>query len=537
MLAEIIVTSPNKEVTQLVEKIRNELNVYVTIIETSFEAALSSVKGALSQDPDRIKVIASGGATMELLRQALPSAHMVSIHPTEYDIVLALDQARTFGKEIGLFLAGSEDPQVIEKLSAVLGLRTKMYVYNNWQELEIQAVNARRDGIEAVLGVGERISTLVRQVGLQYISVSAGENTIRNALARAENIVALMEITKTHDETKSHRESATKGPVAKYCFDDVIHVNSNMSSIITKARKYANTDCTVLIRGESGTGKELLAQSVHNEHRVRCKGPFIAVNCASLDDNLVKSELFGYTEGSFTGASKGGKPGLFELANGGTLFLDEIGKMKLESQGNLLRVLQEKEVRRIGSERVIPVDVRVIAASNEDLENLVSKGSFRQDLYFRLNVLKIALPPLRERVEDISNQVVFFLRKFSFKYSKAIYNLPPFVSQKLSNMNWPGNSRQLENFVERCVVLADNDEDVSDIVLEPLKEEFSGTVMAMESDDNHTKDQISVRISTLAEMNVEIVRRMRARAKLSNSELALMLGISRPTLSKMLNYN
>ena len=642
VLAEIVVTSPNKEVTQLVEKIRNELNVYVSVVETSFEAAVSLVKGILSQDPDRIKVIASGGATLELLRQELPSAHMVSIHPTEYDILLALDQVRMHGKEIGLFLAGSEDPQVIEKLSGVLGLKIKMYIYNNWQELEIQVVRACRDGIEVVLGVGERISALVRQEGLQYISVSAGENTVRNALTWAKDIVegeirekvnvgqmnaisayahegiivvneknivsvfnpvasklfglseaevlgrslrdlsycqcllgifeslekrlgyvhqvlngtvlvnkfpivdqqrtkgilvTLMEIPKIQDGTKNRRELSTKGLVAKYCFDDIIHVNSKMSSIIAKARRYANTDCTVLIRGESGTGKELLAQSVHNEHSVRRKGPFIAVNCASLDDSLFKSELFGYTEGSFTGASKGGKPGLFELANGGTLFLDEIGKMKLEQQGNLLRVLQEKEVRRIGSDRVIPVDVRVIAASNEDLEDLVSKGSFREDLYFRLNVLKLALPPLRERVEDISDQVVFFLQKFSFKYGKSIYSFPSFVLQKFSNMDWPGNSRQLEHLLERCVVLADSEEDAPGIVMELLEEEFGEIVLSVNSIGRNSKDQISVGISTLAEMNIEIVRNMRARGKFSNSELALKLGISRPTLSKMLNYN
>jgi Transcriptional regulator containing PAS, AAA-type ATPase, and DNA-binding domains len=537
MLAEIVVTSPNKEVSQLVEKVRNELNVNVTVIETSFEAAVNSVMEALSQDSDRIKVIASGGATLELLRHALPSVHMVSIHPTEYDLVLSLDRARMYGKEVGLILAGSEDQRVIEKLSAVLGLKTRMYVYNNWQELEKQVDKARKNGIEVMLGVGERISTLVRQEGLKYIPVSAGENTIRNALAWAKNIIELIEITKIEEETRSRKELSGKGLIAKYYFDDIICGNSKMSSIIAKARKYSNTDCTVLIRGESGTGKELLAQSMHNEHRVRCKRPFIAVNCASLDDNLFKSELFGYTEGSFTGASKGGKPGLFELANGGTLFLDEIGKMKLEPQGNLLRVLQEKEVRRIGSDRVIPVDVRVIAASNEDLENLIRKGSFREDLYFRLNVLKIALLPLRERVEDITDQAIFFLRKYSYKYGKPICSLPPYVLQKLSKMNWPGNSRQLENFVERCVVLADSEEGIADIILELLEEEFSESFFALDCDNNFGKDQISVRISTLAEMNIEIVRRMRARAKLTNSELALMLGISRPTLSKMLNYN
>ncbi|TGE33621.1 sigma 54-interacting transcriptional regulator [Desulfosporosinus sp. Sb-LF] len=641
MQAEIVLISPNKEVTQLVEKVRNEMDSSVFIIESSFKAAVTLVKDIISQDPDRIRVIACGGATLKLLRKELPSAHMVDIHPTEHEIVLALDQARMFGKEIGLLLPGSENLPVIEKLSGVLGLQVKVYEYNNWRELEIQVVNARRNGCKVVLGVGEKISALVRKEGLQFISVSAGENTVRNALSWAkdiieaeirekvnveqmnaisayahegiivvneENIVSVfnpvasrlfglseaevvgrplqelsfcrclveifeglekrlgyvhqvlngtvlvnkipiidqqcpkgilvtfMEIPKVQDETKNRKELFTKGQVARYYFDDIIHVNSKMSSVIAKARKYANTDCTVLIRGESGTGKELLAQSVHNEQYVRSKGPFIAVNCATLDDNLFKSELFGYTEGSFTGASKGGKPGLFELANGGTLFLDEIGKMKLDQQGNLLRVLQEKEVRRIGSDRVIPVDVRVIAASNENLEDLINKGPFREDLYFRLNVLNLVLPPLRERREDIPDQIGFFLQRFSNKYSKSIFRLPPLVIKKLSNMDWPGNSRQLEHFLERCVVLADSERDASEIVLELLEEEFAEAVFSVKSKGRPTEDQISVGISTLAEMNSEIVRRIRARAKLSNSELALKLGISRPTLSKMLNY-
>jgi transcriptional regulator with PAS, ATPase and Fis domain len=334
-------------------------------------------------------------------------------------------------------------------------------------------------------------------------------------------------------ENKSRRELVNKGLVANYCFEDIIHVNSKMSAIIERAKKYANTDCTVLIRGESGTGKELLAQSIHNRHSVRCKEPFVAVNCASLDNHLFNSEIFGYTEGSFTGASKGGKPGLFEQANGGTLFLDEIGKMQFEQQGKLLRVLQEKVVRRIGSDRVIPVDVRVIAASNENLEDLISQGSFREDLYFRINVLDLILPPIRERKEDICAQVVFFLRKFSRKYGKSIYNLPSFVLNWLSKMDWPGNSRQIEHFIEKCIVLADDEEDAYNIVLELLEEE-SGVYWG-KNDGNLDEDKIHVPIGTLAEMNAEIVRRIRSTAKLNNSELASKLGISRPTLLKMLN--
>lgn len=640
MLAEILLTSPSKEVTQLVDKFQDELNVCVSVIEATFIDAVLQVKESVSQQPDSIRVVASGGSTLKLLRQYLPSAHFVDIYPTEYDIVLALDQARKFKKELGLFIATSKNLDVIEKLTSILGLKVKVYVYSNWQDNEANIVQALQDGREVILGVGEKIATLVKQAGLQFIPIMIGEITLRNALEWGKNIVeaeirekltaeqmnaismyahegiimineenivtvcnpvaakmfglseadfvgrslqdlncgqrlveilgdfekrlgyihqvsnssmlvnkfpivdrqgsrgvvlTLIDITKMQDENRSRRGLLTKGLVAKYCFGDIIHVNSKISSVIAKARKYANTDCTVLIRGESGTGKELLAQSIHNGHSERCKGPFVAVNCTSLDDHLFKSELFGYTEGSFTGASKGGKPGLFELANGGTLFLDEIGKMKLEQQSNLLRVLQEKEVRRIGSDRVIPVDVRVIAASNEDLEDLISTGSFREDLYFRINVLNLVLPPLRERREDIPSQVVFFLQKFSGKYRKSIYNFPTSVLKKLSNMDWPGNSRQLEHFLERCVVLADTEEHASELVMELLEEETVETPFSFKSKVRPDEDQISVRIGTLSEMNTEIVRRMRSTVKLSNSELALKLGISRPTLLKMLD--
>ncbi|AFM41289.1 PAS domain S-box [Desulfosporosinus acidiphilus SJ4] len=641
MLTEIIVTSPDKEVTQIVEKVQRDLNINVSIVEISFESAVSLVKDIISQDPNRIKVVLSGGATLELLRQALPSTPMISIHPTEWDIVLALDLARTFGKELGLFVAGTEDPKIIKKLSTVLGLAVKIYVYRTWEELEDQMKRARRDRIQVVLGVGEKIQDLVNQFGLHFVSVSAGEKTIKNALIHAkafleakirpklniehlkeislythegiivvneENVIEVfnsaasklfglsseevigkslndmsncrclagifdgpekrlgyiyqafngsvlvnkfpiiehssikgilvtcMEMSKVQEELKYKKDLLAKGFIAKYSFSDIIFVNNKMGSTIEKAKKFSNTDCPVLIRGESGTGKELLAQSMHNEHHLRCNGPFIAVNCASFDDNLFKSELFGYTEGSFTGAIKGGKPGLIELANGGTLFLDEIGKMKFEQQGNLLRVLQEKEVRRIGSDRVIPVDVRVIAASNEDLGEMVKKGTFREDLYFRLSVLKIMIPPLRERREDIPCQVTFFLKKYSAKYNKEIYSVPVYVYNKISKMEWPGNSRQLEHLVERCIVLASHEKDASNIMMELLEEEFGETSLPTDSEDC-TQDKISVCVSTLAEMNSEIVRRMRAKAKLSNSELALKLGISRPTLSKMLNYS
>ncbi|OPX92379.1 MAG: Limonene hydroxylase [Pelotomaculum sp. PtaB.Bin104] len=634
MFTEIVCTSPAKEVTKIVKELQNEMNVCVSVVELIMDDTVSLVRNIISQTPDRIRIIISGGATLSLLAQHFPCAYFVDFFPTEYDIVLALAQVRNLEKKMGLFIAGSKSPDVVEKLSAILGIRLNVYVYNNWHDVEKHVIEARQDGCEAILGVGDRISSLVKQAGMQPIPVMIGESTIRNALTWAkcieeikirekltseqmnaismysqegimminqENIVTfcnpaaakmfksdkvgivgsllrdsryglslfkmfndhekrlgfikqvpdgsvlvnkfpiqypkgilltLMDISKIYSENKTQRVVA---PVAKYCFDDIIHVSSEISSLIAKAKKYANTDCSVLIRGESGTGKELLAQSIHNWHKVRSKEPFIAVNCASFNDHLFNSELFGYTEGSFTGASKGGKTGLFELANGGTLFLDEIGKLKMQQQSNLLRVLQEKEVRRIGSDRVIPVDVRVIAASNEDLEELISKGSFREDLYFRINVLNLVIPPLRDRREDIPAQVGFFLKKFSEKYGKLICSLPAFVINKLSNMDWPGNSRQLEHFLERCVVLADNEKDASEIIIELLEEEYAKTFFPSKKEHRLGVDQISLSIGTLTEMNAEIVRKMRTATKLSNSELALKLGISRPTLSKLLN--
>ena len=528
MIADIFVTSPDREVTKIIEKIKKDLKLDLAVAETSFEDAVSLIKGLMEREPGCIKIIASGGATLELLRKEIPHTQMVNIHPTEYDILLAMTKARRYSEKIGLFVAGSEDTQVFENLCSLLNLCGRVYVYNSWHDLRKQVEKAHRDGIKVALGVGDRISDYVKKSGLLCISATAGERTIRNALSVAKEMLDSL------PEFRLKKELNPKGFTAKYKFSDIVHTDKKMSLVIEKARKYSNTDCTVLIKGESGTGKELLAQSMHNEHKLRSQGPFVAINCAALDNNLFKSELFGYAEGSFTGAVKGGKPGLIELAGGGTLFLDEIGKLKFEQQGNLLRVLQEKEVRRIGSDRLIPLDVRVIAASNENLSELVKKGVFREDLYFRLSVLKLDIPPLRERKEDIREQTLFFLDEFSERYGKSIYSFPARIFQRLSAPAWPGNSRQLGHLIERCIVLASQEEEAAEIISELLDEEFAESVWPAGSEEN-AQDKISVNISTLAEMNTEIVRRIRDKAKLTNSELALKLGISRPTLTKMLN--
>lgn len=215
--------------------------------------------------------------------------------------------------------------------------------------------------------------------------------------------------------------------------------------------KVAASDSTVLILGESGTGKELIAAAIH-ERSSRAKGPFIKINCAAIPENLMESELFGHERGAFTGAVSA-KPGRFELADKGTLFLDEIGEMSVEMQVKLLRVLQEKSFERVGGLRTLQVDVRLIAATNRDLEKEVREGRFRNDLFYRLNVVPLELPPLRERPEDIPKLVAFFLQKMSDRMKKTPPVMQPETLELLIQYPWPGNIRQLENVIERVMVL------------------------------------------------------------------------------------
>jgi transcriptional regulator with PAS, ATPase and Fis domain len=230
---------------------------------------------------------------------------------------------------------------------------------------------------------------------------------------------------------------------------DIIGETPPMLSAKKLARKAARTDSTLLITGESGTGKEVFAQAVHNRS-VRREAPFIKVNCAAIPENFLESELFGFVDGAFTGATRGGKPGKFELADDGTIFLDEIGDMPLAMQAKLLTVLQEKEVERIGSIKSIPLNVRFIAATNQDLQMLVREGRFREDLYYRLKVLEIPLAPLRERIPDIPLITEHLIAKINQRIGSDIHGVTPGSMKQMMAYNWPGNVRELENMIEQA---------------------------------------------------------------------------------------
>jgi transcriptional regulator with PAS, ATPase and Fis domain len=227
-----------------------------------------------------------------------------------------------------------------------------------------------------------------------------------------------------------------------------------MEKILAISQRVAGTDSTVLIMGESGTGKELVARYIHSYSR-RASNPFIAVNCGAIPPELLESEMFGHEKGAFTGAV-GTRMGMFQLANGGTIFLDEIGEMTMPLQVKLLRVLQEREIRPVGSDRTVKTDVRVVAASNRDLNAEVEKGRFREDLFYRLQVIPILLPPLRERRSDIPVLVSFFLEKYNGKHATRTCKIADDTMVHLWEYDWPGNVRELENLIERLVILSDD---------------------------------------------------------------------------------
>lgn len=240
----------------------------------------------------------------------------------------------------------------------------------------------------------------------------------------------------------------------RFNFDNIIGANGGLQKVVDTIRKVATSDASILILGESGTGKELVARSIHANSQRR-HGPFVAVDCASLPENLLESELFGHEKGAFTGAHSS-KEGLMELADGGTLFLDEIGEMSLPLQAKLLRALEQQSFRRVGGTKEISVNVRLLSATNRNLEDAIARHEFREDLYYRINVIALRLPPLRERVQDIPLLARYFLDKFATRMGKAVKTISPRTMEFLQRYPWPGNVRELRNVMERAIALCES---------------------------------------------------------------------------------
>lgn len=350
----------------------------------------------------------------------------------------------------------------------------------------------------------------------------------RILLKTSNNINEVFVFQKASDienqERKIRLSSRQKGLYAKTHFCDIFTHSPKMKEILKKAEKFAKTDSNILIYGATGSGKEGLAQSIHNASD-RANYPFVSVNCASLPADLIESELFGYVDGAFTGARKSGKPGLFEMAHKGTIFLDEIGDLPLDMQGRLLRVLQEKEVMRIGDDRIISLDIRVICATNRNLRELVKEEKFRQDLYYRINVLRVTLPTLQERKEDIWPllQMYFSYFKKSTNGLKASEN----SKKRLLQYSWPGNIRELKNVAE--VLAFEDDMITEDLIDDLLEEDFR---------DSKSGNLINDKIVLATNLNFKEYEKCILQALLnhkSQNEVCSQLGISRVTLWRKLN--
>ncbi|MBN2287507.1 MAG: sigma-54-dependent Fis family transcriptional regulator [Tissierellales bacterium] len=331
-----------------------------------------------------------------------------------------------------------------------------------------------------------------------------------------------IEIVFVIKDVKKMRKLANKvmGSRAVYTFDKVIGQDEEFLKIVEFAKKVADSKSTILLMGESGTGKEIFAQSIQN-YSNRRKEPFVALNCGAIPKNLIESELFGYVEGAFTGAKQGGHPGKFEIADGGTIFLDEIGEMPFDLQTRLLRVMEESTVRRVGGSEEIPIDVRIIAATNKMLKEEVEKGNFRKDLYYRLNVLPLRLPPLRERKNDIPLFIDYFMEKKSKKLNKKKVTLPKQYLDYLYEYDWPGNIRELENLVELI------------INTESVPSDFKSKKISMNDKQAYYLNDL-----TLEELEKIHIEKSLQKYNYNISQVAKSLGISRNSIyRKMLKYN
>ncbi|TZE80978.1 sigma 54-interacting transcriptional regulator [Calorimonas adulescens] len=308
-----------------------------------------------------------------------------------------------------------------------------------------------QNNFRKIIGQKKALSDTLERIGNRHLISNKTplfmDGTVTGVVATYQDVTEMQRL-----EQEVRGKLYERGHVARFNFDDIVNKSDSMYSVVKKAKKFAASEEPVLLRGETGVGKEMFAQAIHN-HSDRRNGPFIAVNFGALPENLAESELFGYEEGAFTGARKGGKPGLFELAHNGTIFLDEIGDATLSTQVKILRILQEKCVIRLGATKVIPVNVRIIAATNRDLKELIRQGKFREDLYYRLNVLSISIPSLRERKEDIVALAEYFMSQYcpglvlSDEVKMLFYNYP-----------WPGNVRELENVIRYISATCENKE-------------------------------------------------------------------------------
>lgn len=470
-----------------VERVRSFFNILrpkvVLYTATSKENIREMVKKAKA---DGMDVLIGGDLACRLAK--LQNMKSVIIGTTYELVASAYDRAFDIQKSIEAERKKNEEINTIfdTVTDGIISLNEKGIVQtmNRKAEniLEKAGNKNKKLSMETVFG-GEK-SRIIREVletGIKNngISISFGDKAyamnVVPVVVDGKNRGAVITLSSVYElqkmETKIRKGMYLKGNTAEYTFGDIKGHSENLKETIRLAETFSPLQSNVLIIGQTGTGKEMFAQSIHNASDRR-DGPFVAVNCGSIPDNLIESELFGYVDGAFTGAKKGGKIGLFELAHNGTIFLDEISEMSLQGQVRLLRVIQEQQVRRIGSEAVIPVNVRIIAACNTNLKQMVAEKRFRKDLYYRLSVLVLQLPELRRREGDVGLLADFFIESYNQKFKKQV-RLSEEAKEMMENLEWDGNIRQLRNFCERISAVCSVEEADADFVYQNYKSSYS----------------------------------------------------------------
>ena len=419
-----------------------------------------------------------------------------------------------------------------EAYARILGVPVAKVLGRRLDKIEPKAaaINVLRTGKPYQIG-GDYLDSLgIDVVGSSFLLYDG--NNIMGCVSIFKNITDVVELHRELQQTKGVadylKEQLEQWEQLPLSFKEYVGQNSRVKETLVLAAKVARTDSTVLILGESGVGKEVLARAVHNSSR-RKDMPMIKVNCAAMPEDLIESELFGYEDGAFTGAKKGGKLGKFELAHSGTIFLDEIGDMSLTMQAKLLRVLQEKEFERVGGCKTVKVDIRVIAATNRDLESMIEKGAFRLDLYYRLNIVPLTLTPLRERKDDLMALAKTFLNQFSREVGHKL-TLSPKVVRFFQEYEWPGNIRELQNVLEHASIVCGG----STIEIQHLPARI---VPTYDDEDSNSKDKPYAVKEILAKIEKELI--LSALDTYNNNRTNAMkaLGFSRRVFyDKLLRY-
>lgn len=397
---------------------------------------------AIFQDITQVEAIATQLEEVKSLKSTLESAL-----ESFFENIVIVDKKgyiKMMNRSYGEYL-GVDHREVVGKHVTEVIDNTRMHIVATTGKAEIAEIQRIRDK--------DSVVTRIPIIKDGEVIGAVGKSLFKDpkdlkAMARQINTL--------QHQLEYYKEELRKVQGGKFTFDSIVGRSEKMEWMKTVALRAAKGNSTVLVLGESGTGKELFAHAIHNASG-RLHGPMIKINCAAVPENLLESELFGYDDGAFTGARRGGKPGKFELANSGTIFLDEIGDMTLAMQAKLLRVLQEREIERVGGTKPIKVDVRVIAATNRDLEAMIEHGEFRQDLYYRLNIISLQIPPLRERKEDIPLLCTTLLKKINNQTPHWVEGVSPEAQGYLMEYAWPGNVRELENILERAVNLMDEE--------------------------------------------------------------------------------